>query len=146
RRARVAALVIGVSLFAASACSSSNASNSNASSRPSNGAAGKPVDVGARTRASVQPGALGLGTTSTRARFVSGGDVLMTISGPDAGGATVTTDGKDVTSAFATDGRVRRGLVTNLSDGVHTIVATSGHAAVRLRVVNHSKNGPVLSG
>jgi hypothetical protein len=139
--------VIGVLLFVVSACSSSNASNPDSSSRPSNGAAsGEPVDVGALTRAAAKHGALVLETTSTRARFVSGGDVLVTVSGPDARRATVTTDGKDMTGAFATAGHVRRGLIANLTDGVHTIVATSGHTAVRLRIVNHSKNGPVLSG
>jgi hypothetical protein len=93
---------------------------------------------------------------STRPEYVTGGDVLIGISGTDStDGLTVELDGRDVTDAFATDaspGPDRAGaprvvgLVTGLADGPHTITATADDRDASLEVVNHPISGPLFSG
>ena len=99
-----------------------------------------------RTVATGRDGALVLETTSTRAAYVSDGDVLVSLSGDAAPDAVVTVDGTDVSDDFTANGDVRRGLVTGLADGESTIEAKSGDDTVRLVVTNHSKNGPLFAG
>ena len=87
---------------------------------------------------------------STRAAYVSGGDVLVRV---DASGTVrVTRDRTDVTSAFhrMPDGSLL-GLVDGLSPGRHTIVAREprdnhGGPSGRLKVVDHPITGPLFSG
>ena len=64
---------------------------------------------------------------STRAEYVSGGDVLVEVRAHDQGAARhlrIEVDGNDVSSAFhqMPDGTML-GLVTGLTVGPHTIVA-----------------------
>ena len=102
------------------------------------------VDEGARTIA--QAGELTLETTSTRAEYVTGGDVLVTLSGAGAADATVTVNGADVSDDFQPAGDLRRAIVAGLAAGDNEIVATSGDDTVTLIVTNHSINGPIFSG
>jgi Tannase-like family of unknown function (DUF6351) len=95
---------------------------------------------------------------STKAAYVSGGDVLVQVRVHDAGAARhlrVERDGVDVTSAFHAmpDGSFL-GLVTGLTNGPHALVAQAngrgqgvppGRSA-RLEVVNHPITGPLFSG
>jgi hypothetical protein len=95
---------------------------------------------------------------STRAAYVSGGDVLVQVRVHDAGAARhlrVERDGVDVSSAFHAmpDGSFL-GLVTSLTNGPHALVAQAngrgqgvppGRSAP-LEVVNHPITGPLFSG
>jgi hypothetical protein len=95
---------------------------------------------------------------STRAEYVSAGDVLVRVRAHDVGGARslrVERDGVDVTSAFheMPDGSFL-GLVTGLDHGAHTLLArTNGEGrgtppgrSATLEVVNHPITGPLFSG
>ncbi|HVV07763.1 DUF6351 family protein [Amycolatopsis sp.] len=75
--------------------------------------------------------------------FVSGGQVLVSVTGP----ARVSANGRDVTADFhpGPDGTLL-GLVTGLRDGVNEITASGGHRTAKLRVTNHPAAGPVFSG
>jgi len=88
---------------------------------------------------------------STRAELVSGGDVLLHVSGPPnltAKNLTVRVNGRDASAAFkpaaGTTGLV--GLVTGLNVGANTIQASmrGSKATAQLTVVNHPVSGPVL--
>jgi hypothetical protein len=127
----------------ATACDSSSSSDHRASGTTS---APAPVDSGARTHVTSADNGLTLETTSARAAFVSGGDVLVTVSGPKAKGARVTRNGTDVSRVLRADGNARRGVVDGLRDGKNTLVATSGGTRVQLTVVDHPKNGPMFAG
>jgi uncharacterized tannase-like protein DUF6351 len=87
---------------------------------------------------------------STRAEYVSGGDVLVRIDA--TGTVRVERDRTDVTSAFhrMPDGSLL-GLVDGLSPGRHAIVAREprgrhGGRSGRLTVVDHPITGPLFSG
>jgi hypothetical protein len=95
---------------------------------------------------------------STRAEYVSGGDVLVRVRTHDAGTARqlrIERDGVDVTSAFhdQSDGSLL-GLVDGLSVGPHAIVArANGNGkgmppgrSSELDVVDHPITGPLFSG
>jgi hypothetical protein len=88
-------------------------------------------------------------TLSTRAEYVTGGDVLVSISAADGGsleGVTVTAGQRDVTSAFdATDGRLE-GLVDGLPEGESTITVSNGESQAAVVVTNHPTSGPLFSG
>src|SRR5690348_9924144 len=103
RRRGASAVTLALVLvgFGLSACSSSSkkaaATNGGAS------AVAQPVDQGTHTDRTSRDGRLTVETTSSRAAFVSGGTVLVTVSGPALSGATavhVARNGADVTSAF----------------------------------------------
>ena len=88
--------------------------------------------------------------SNPRAEFVSGGDVLVSVtppSGVQASAVRLTLNGSDITSALRPDvtGRSIFALVKNLNDGSNAIVATAGKATSKLTVVNHSNAGPVIS-
>jgi hypothetical protein len=142
----VVALVAGV--VVAAGCDSSSGSTTGTTAANA-GRPTKPVDVGARTRVTSADGALTLETTSARAGYVSGGDVLVTISGRATRTAVrLTRNGGDVTRALApvAVAASRTALVDGLRDGANTLVATAGKSRVSLTVVNHPKDGPVFSG
>ena len=89
--------------------------------------------------------------SNPRAEFVSGGDVLVSVtppSGVQASAVRLTLNGSDITSALRPDvtGRSIFALVKNLNDGSNAIVATAGKATSKLTVVNHANAGPVISG
>lgn len=83
--------------------------------------------------------------SNTKPQFVSGGDVLLRVTGSPT--AVVRANGRDVTSAFVaqSDGSLL-GLVRGLQNGLSTITADAqgGHAA--LRVTSHPLTGPVFAG
>ncbi|MGH8977851.1 MAG: DUF6351 family protein [Acidimicrobiia bacterium] len=130
-------------LLVAAACS---ASDDSAGDADAGERASAPVDEGVRTRATSADGSLAIETTSTRAAYVSNGDVLVTLLGDGAAEAVVTLDGTDVSDGFRADGDVRRGLVTGLVDGENTLQASAGGETVTLTVTSHPKNGPLFSG
>jgi hypothetical protein len=88
-------------------------------------------------------------TMSTRAEYVTGGDVLVGVRSP-AGAPlddmTLTVDGRDLTSALAVEGGQLIGLVEGLPEGTSTIVAERGSTRAALEVVNHPTTGPLFSG
>lgn len=96
---------------------------------------------------------LEISSVSTRAEFVTGGDVLVRVGVPgdvDPDAVTVTLGDNDVTEAFSpgpADDELT-GLVTGLSDGDNRIEATAdgtdGPAVLEVR--NHPVTGPVISG
>jgi hypothetical protein len=99
-----------------------------------------------------------LEAVSTKASYVSGGDVLVRARTHDPGAAKhlrIEVDGTDVRSDFRTmpDGSLL-GLVSGLSNGPHTILArangngkgTPPGRSARLDVVNHPITGPLFSG
>jgi hypothetical protein len=91
-------------------------------------------------------GRLAIETVSNpRANLVSGGDVLVRVSG-DA--RSITRNGADITRAFARqpDGTLL-GLVAGLREGRNVLSARgNGHRSADLVVVNHDITGPVFSG
>jgi hypothetical protein len=89
--------------------------------------------------------------SNPRPEFVSGGDVLVSLTPPAATSTAsirLTLNGTDVSRALRpdTNGRSSLALVTNLVDGSNTLVATAGTASASLTVVNHPNVGPVISG
>jgi hypothetical protein len=104
------------------------------------------TDEGTRTRVTSDGGGLELETLSTRASMVSGGDVLVALSGRASEDAVVDLNGEQVTEAFSPAGDARRALLTQLKEGENRVTARAGGDAVTLAVVNHSENGPIFSG
>jgi len=138
---------LAVMAVVAGACSSGSTAGSGSASEPASAAADATVDVGMRTRASSDDGQLVLETSSTRAADVSGGDVLVTVSGAGAAGAiAVTRDGTDVTDSMASTDGGWQGLVSGLADGDNRIEASDSDHRVSLTVTNHPTAGPVLAG
>lgn len=119
-------------------------------------------EPGVRSQATSESGDLTVETSSTRAEHVSGGDVLITLSGSavaDAGEGddpfTVTAGGEDVSDRFTESEPVEglepgdvvwRGLITGLPDGETEIVAEAGGEEASLTVTSHPSSGPVFSG
>ena len=88
-----------------------------------------------------------LETTSTRAAYVSDGDVLVSLSGDAAADAVVTVERhrrhRRASPRTATSGAVSSPVS---STARARIEATAGDDTVALTVTNHSKNGPLFSG
>jgi hypothetical protein len=84
--------------------------------------------------------------SNPRPSLVSGGQVLVRVTGADDR-ARITENGHNVTSAFRAqpDGTLL-GLVTGLREGTNELAARSGWQDTELRVVNHPITGPVFSG
>ena len=84
--------------------------------------------------------------SSPRADLVSGGDALVEVRGA---GADVrwTVDGREVSPPrLDPDRGTYVGLVSGLRPGKNNLLIRSGSASERLVIVNHSKDGPILSG
>jgi hypothetical protein len=88
---------------------------------------------------------------STRPELVSGGDVLIQVTGPAALTAknlNVLVNGKDASAAFkvAADSKAFVGLVSGLNVGSNAIVASmrGTKTTAQLTVINHPVTGPVL--
>jgi hypothetical protein len=90
-------------------------------------------------------------TLSNRADILSGGDALVQVvppAGVDPAKLSVAADGADVTPSFAVraDGRYM-GLLSGLSNGVHTVTATApGGRSSKLKLAMHPIGGPVTAG
>ena len=107
---------------------------------------------------STDAGGVRLTPLSTRAEYVTNGDVLVALDTPEGtspDSVRVELDGRDVTSVFAPDDDPRRapsdptrlvGLVAGLREGPNQITATVGDQRTTLDVVNHSVDGPLFSG
>jgi hypothetical protein len=136
RSALLAGLVVAA--IVAGACSSK--SRSSAASSPT------VKDDGARTRVTSADGRLTLETTSSRAADVTGGDVLVTVSGPAAASLKLARNGEDVTTVLVQAGLDRRGLVQGLRLGPNTLEASAGTERLSLTLVDHPSTGPVFAG
>ncbi len=80
-----------------------------------------------------------------RADMVTGGDVVVAVSGADVGEAdwSLAVDGAPAEATAHPDGL----LLTGLAEGASTIeVVVDGHVAATLALVNHLITGPVFSG
>ena len=98
-----------------------------------------------------KPSPLDIRALSTRPELVSGGDVLLHVSGTPkltAKNLIVRVNGKDVSAAFkpAADGTGLAGLVTGLNVGSNSVQASmrGSKAIAQLTVVNHPITGPTL--
>jgi hypothetical protein len=109
---------------------------------------GSPSDTAGTEPDTAEPNGLVVEALSTRAEYVTGGDVLIAVEAPDgpADGAVVTVGDRDVSAAFAMqDGRLV-GLVDELPDGPSAIEVEAGDLEATLDVVNHPTTGPLFSG
>jgi hypothetical protein len=107
----------------------------------------------------LQSGQIEMTTVSTRPTLVTGSSAGVQVRGlePDDH-LVVTLDGRDVSSAFkpitSRPGQasgIWEGLITGLWIGYHEVVAAAtdalyGTRTVTLRIVDHSVDGPVISG
>lgn len=96
-------------------------------------------------------GEVELDVVSSRADMASGGDSLVQALVPPSGDPadlTVALDGQDVTSRFrAVPGNERRlRALLGLSGGGTVTAALPGRTRAKLLIVDHSVNGPILSG
>jgi hypothetical protein len=85
--------------------------------------------------------------SSPRPDLVSGGDVLIEVTGAGSAPVILTINGA-ANTALRPDPERRSlvGLVTGLKNGANTLQATAGRSSARLTVVNHPVTGPILSG
>jgi hypothetical protein len=88
---------------------------------------------------------------STHPELVTGGDVLVQVSGPatlTAKNLTVRLNGKDVSAAFKTapDSKALVGLLSGLQTGSNAVSASmrGNKAVAQLTITNHPITGPVL--
>jgi len=86
--------------------------------------------------------------SSPRADLVSGGDALVEVTGAATEPVALDVNGAPGGGGLRYDARRRSmvGLVTGLKQGANLLTARSGRRSARLRIVNHSKDGPILSG
>ena len=99
----------------------------------------------------LQADELQIRTLSTRPDAISGGDVLVAVTG--AQGTTVQLNGQDVTKVFRQEAGTQTytGLLTGLRDGANTLAAypkggEAGKPARELTLTNHPIAGPIFSG
>ncbi|WP_312868293.1 DUF6351 family protein [Amycolatopsis pithecellobii] len=84
--------------------------------------------------------------SNTHPELVSGNDVLVRITAPDAAPIRVTANGREISGFTRQQDGSLLGLVTGLRSGDNHITATSHGRAAELNVVNHPDSGPVFSG
>ena len=88
-------------------------------------------------------------TVSTRPDRVSGGEVLVELSGVQAGtAAAVSLNGQDISATFKPGSRpgTLLGLVSGLSIGKNTIATGPRLGNLKLQVTNYPSSGPITSG
>ncbi len=145
-----------VALMAVAACSGDDADDAGPGD-PAAEAFGRAMveqsTDGVTTVATSATGGVTLETLSTRADAVTGGDVLLQVSGdlparPDHGQAALTVDGEDAVlrAREGAAGGPQVGLLEGLSDGDHLIEYTVGDETAALAVTNHPIAGPVFAG
>lgn len=85
--------------------------------------------------------------SSPRPDLVSGGDALVQVAGVGKGPVQLSVNGvaADMLRPSPQPGAMV-GLVTGLRDGRNILTARAGRRTARLEVINHSKDGPILSG
>jgi len=79
-------------------------------------------------------------------RLVSGGEVLVLVTGAGASRVQVTENGHAVSGFVPQPGGSLLGLVTGLRQGSNRIAATSRAQRAELTVIDHPISGPVFSG
>jgi len=95
---------------------------------------------------------LQLRVLSSRPDMVTGGDALVRVelpAGATAADVKLTINGADATRKLTADasGRSLTGLVTGLTNGSNTLMATAAKkGSAKLTVVNHPISGPIFSG
>jgi hypothetical protein len=96
---------------------------------------------------------LTLAALSTRAEYVTGGDVLVSITPPDGSAAdpasaTLEVNGHDIGRVGWAKDKAERTVATetDLHDGSNEIVAHLDGQTATLTVTNHSTTGPLFSG
>jgi hypothetical protein len=91
-------------------------------------------------------------TLSSRPDMVSGGDVLVQVTGPPeilAKNLAIWASGREVTSAFHVSPLTQTlvGLVGGLAPGKTLLVVKTGRKVrARLEITNHAVSGPIISG
>jgi hypothetical protein len=107
------------------------------------------IPVAAQQKAGATP--FEIRALSTRPDLVTGGDVLLQVTGPaplSGKNLRVLVNGNDASAAFkvAADSHALVGLVTGLNVGSNAIVASmrGSKATAQLTVINHPITGPVL--
>lgn len=85
--------------------------------------------------------------SSPRPDLVSGGDALIQVSGTRGETISVTANGSPARVTIRESGPSRAlVLIAGLRLGRNDIVVKSARATARLKIVNHDKDGPILSG
>jgi len=147
-----------VALLLAAACSGDDAAEDAAATTPvAETAIGQAMAAqsseGVMTTAVSSDGDLTLSTVSTRAELVTGGDVLVRVSGPAVaeGEVVVEVDGEPADVAFRAERHQRSpdaeiGLLEGFADGDHLVEVTAADETAALVVTNHPLTGPVFAG
>jgi len=120
---------------------------------PSGAPASGTSAAGAQGDAQRDPSKLHLRALSTRAEYVTGGDVVVAIAAPDASTADATTaalkvNGVDQGKVAWTTDKAQRVItaIEGLHDGQNLIEATLDGQTATLTVTNHATTGPLFSG
>ncbi len=159
--------MVFVALLALAACSGDDSGDAAPTTDAADSAIGRALAEqstdGVVTTAVSPEGGLTLATASTRAEFVTGGDVLLRLTGEAASvDAEVSIDGEPTdlrllpAAVWASENAARTFggggpgpfvvLLTDLSEGEHLIEVTSGGQTAALGITNHPINGPVFAG
>lgn len=109
------------------------------------GLAGLLVTAGLGAQIAEAGPGVALSVISTDAARVTGGDALLEVRGVEIA-PTLTVDGQSSPTRFTRVGANWRGLVTDLSVGSHTLVATAGGPKAAVTVRNFPEAGPVFAG
>jgi len=101
----------------------------------------------------IDPAKLGLTALSTRAEYVTGGDVTVEVHAPkgstvDPTTATFTLNGQPVSGAATAKDKAERTVATipGLNEGANEIGVTLDGKTASLTVTNHATTGPLFSG
>ncbi len=150
RRIRIRPVVAGgIVVLLAAACSSSGSGDAAGPvTSPTAVGPSAPLDDGPSTSAASLDGDLRIETTSTRASMVSGGDVLVTVSGAHAGAddLTLTINDRDITESLSGGDGPRRALVEGVSEEGSSLEVAAGDQVAALTLTNHPISGPVFAG
>lgn len=85
--------------------------------------------------------------SSPRPDLVTGGDALIEVTGAGKAPVTLMVNGQPATDFRPqAQGNALTGLVGALREGPNVLSVRAGGRTARLQIVNHSKDGPVLSG
>lgn len=78
--------------------------------------------------------------------LISGGEVLVRITGTGEAPVRVSANGREIGGFVREPDDSLLGLVTGLHPGANRLIAASGHREVALTVLDHPISGPVFSG
>jgi hypothetical protein len=157
---------IFIALLAVTACSADDGGEAPATTESTafGRAMAEQSTEGATTTATSPSGGLTVETVSTRADAITGGDVLLRLSGPAAEREhVISVDGvatdavlvpeaafpprDDVVTLTDDDDEAPLvGLLTDLEEGDHLVEATSGGQTAAMAITDHPLTGPVFAG